>query len=119
MPLTWDATKIKTVGSTPFDSDGQMCSTTHGLIWAGLLVSLQDITEENAAEWFVRCTVLASILKTPKFSLIEIHNNIGLHTNCEDLSRTSWLARVRKMQKTQLDRALWMARDESKRQFFK
>jgi len=102
MALQYNLEKVTVTPTIPFLEDGSMNSTTHSLIWCGLVASLSSITEKSVDEWLIRSTVLHGLIQTTKFTRQDIVDNIGMSTNCNNYTRKQWLAHMAKIQKSTL-----------------
>ena len=103
MSLNYDLTNIAVTPTIPFLANGDMNLTTHALIWIGMVADLDVIKESNVDEWVVRTGVLHELIKSTKFTRQDIVDNIGLSTNCDNLTRARWMARMSNIQKRLLN----------------
>ena len=124
MSLDYDMTKIPNKfcwqeldGDEP-TKDTDMDAITHMLIFAGMSIGMNEITEENHREWGIRLRVTDALLghsiydtriqdatgkelskKGRSMTLDEIKNRIGLRTNAPShgkgpaFGRRKWLSR--------------------------
>ena len=87
--------------SACWDEDGGMKNLPHGLIWATMVVGLNEITEKNISEWCWRLNweirlhgtraILRKITELP-YNESDLRPFIGLHTNASSKTRKQYLA---------------------------
>ena len=110
MSLNWDLSDIENAEEICWVPDGKdggytLNTITETLIWSTIIVSLNQITEANAEEFYRRLTEYEVIsgglmVGTTKEgeriermpTLKEIQNHIGLTTNVDNKSKREWTA---------------------------
>ena len=111
MSLNWDAGNIKDWDDikwvdAPDDHDGEHewlggieWQYTHGMIFASMVVGLNEVTEANWEKWYARCKYIQEMEQpdwnrwvTPEI----VHRRIGLSTNVENVKDGEWAKRQMK-----------------------
>lgn len=103
MPLTWDMTSVHNWSEL---KEGAEWSKTEALIFATMSLGMDDITADNASEFYARVKVLegsigsfVSVIVDGNFedyffTPADIQRRIGLRTNGGRESRTKFLGRM-------------------------
>lgn len=102
MALTYDLGSIANYREVCFNPDGSLSAVTQALIFSTIGADIGTVTEQNAAEFFGRLTVLEKIYGPPLvfpggergFSPREVRAHIGLRTNVANKTRGQWQSRV-------------------------
>lgn len=106
MSLNWNIHRIanyETVCRTPnADGTSSLSTATEGLIWATMLVGMNNISEKNAAQFYARLAVWerlngairASATASQPYTVAEVRAHIGLGTNATNETEARWRKRI-------------------------
>jgi len=109
MALNWNVSRCNPSAcwTEPENPDqSEMTSTCHALIWATMVVGLNEITDANIPEWTYRLTMTARLFRWTKepeggFTDSFLRPFIGLNTNASRLTRAQFVKKT----------AEWLERD--------
>jgi hypothetical protein len=97
MPLTFDLTNVTGLMRTN-DPDGKQIThwttATESIIFYTMSCGIGRITEENAAEFYARMSLLEAMYGVPethRLTAADVRQHIGLATNVSDTTRHRWL----------------------------
>ena len=99
MALTWNLTNC--TQSACWDKNDEMTPLANGLIWATMVVGLNEITETNLSEWCwrlnweIRLRGTRAILRRANgktYSEADLRPFVGLNTNASRRTRKQYLA---------------------------
>lgn len=101
MALHWN---LKACDQTAcWNKNDEMTPLAHGLIWATMVVGLNEITEKNIAEWCwrlnfeIRCHGDRAILRkvsSADYTEEDLRPFVGLNTNASKMTRKQYLAKI-------------------------
>lgn len=111
MSLDWSIERIKNFQALCWIPDGDgtasLNATTNSLIWATMSVGINEITEKNYNEFYLRFKIFAKTRDSGavlwgavegeqeqgkhEINLIDIYQHIGLSTNASSKSRTQFM----------------------------
>lgn len=118
MPLIAQYTKIKNFEEVcfhrSFDPDNpqqhHLEPATSTLVFLSMVVGLDEITEENCAEWLLRFRIYEDLFgaqtevplakggrRRRRITLTDIRRHIGLTVNVNPVSRAKWRAHIAKL----------------------
>lgn len=110
--MSLDFNLKKCVQSACWDKDDNMTKRAHDLIWATIVVGLNQITSKNVEEWCWRLNLELRLYGSGSICPSEepitpgdLEPFIGLHTNASNLTRKQYIKRVRDIIVRDHDRA--------------
>lgn len=98
MPLTWDISKVKDFEELQGEDNVEAVITT-AIVFCTMSIGMGRITEENAAEFYARTTLVEKIHGTFRFggqgnmgiTIADVRRRIGLTTNVSSETRARWV----------------------------
>lgn len=104
MALHWNTEDVKDWSEI---NDGFEWQVTEAIIWATMLIGMNEITEANADEFFVRLRMSEALAGSPFYKTdedgdrVDVHwqpemvtRRIGLRTNAESLTKAKFHGRL-------------------------
>lgn len=109
MPLTWDMTSVTNWSEL---KEGAEWSKTEALIFSTMSIGMNQITADNANEFYARIKFLEGAIGSFVsvdgndyfFTVADIQRRIGLHTNGNRDTRTRFMNRLAKNLMADYDR---------------
>ena len=102
--MSLDFNLKKCVQSACWNKDDTMTKRAHDLIWATIVVGLNQITSKNVEEWCWRLnfelrqygssSICPSDADSTPFTPGDLEPFIGLHTNASNLTRKQYIKRA-------------------------
>jgi len=122
MSLNWDATKVENFEEKFYEKCGdeqRVKGSAEAMIFSTMFLGINTITEKNVEDFFVRMNMWERTfgnLRThsEKFSLEEIREYIGLHTNASPMTKTQFRKRLFDSLQAEATRALRLQKAEKK-----
>lgn len=100
MALNWNIDQIKDFKTVCY-RDGQMRSLTDQLIWATMLVDLNEITDKNIDDWLARMHICSRVYGTAGAEDVyehitreQLESHIGLRTNASKKTFKQFMKKV-------------------------
>ena len=98
MSLNYNLGEIEDWKTTCTNEDGSTSALTEILIFATMAIGMNEVTESNADEFFVRLNLLektngAFLVRDGKPRFVtrdEVRDHVGLHTNASRVPRGKW-----------------------------
>lgn len=116
MALHWNMEDVKDFEEI---SEGFEWSVTDAMIWATMLIGMNQITEANADEFFIRLKMSEAINGSPFYATDEngetvdvgwkkemVDRRIGLRTNATEMTKAKFNGRITKTLREQAERKI-------------